>query len=303
VIVPSFTFLASALGCAWTNAKPIFVDVSADDWNADPEAVEAAITPATSAILATHVFGNPCRIARLQEIASRRKLVLIFDAAHGFGALYQGKPLGANGDCEVFSCSPTKLVQCGEGGVVTTNRKDILEKLTRLREYGNDGNYDLVEPGLNGRLSEVNALLGLHSLKRLEHVSARRNCLAQYLKEQLADLPGLSWQFVDHGNQSSFKDLVCLINADQFGISRDMLSAALVAENIETRNYYDPPCHRQHHWIGQTNCGPLPVTERLSSSCLTLPLSSLFDFNTMDTIARAIRQIHSHAWAISRLLG
>jgi len=295
IIFPSFTFLASALGCAWTGATAVFVDANPDDWTVSPAAVEAAITSRTSAIVATHVFGNPCQVEQLQAIAEKYKLALIYDAAHGFGSLYQGKPLGAHGIFEVFSCSPTKLLQCGEGGVITTNDAALADHLSSLREYGNRGNYNLAETGLNARMPELNAIVGFHSLKKLDSIAAKRNVLAQVLKAALADIDGISWQSVALNNLSSIKDLVLRIDDKKFGISRDSLALALAKENIETRNYYDPPCHLQDYWKQNAIVsGNLVVTESLSEQCLTVPLSSKMTAETMYRIAQAIRQIHCY---------
>src|SRR5262249_8104305 len=136
IVAPSFTFMATISAAVWAGLKPVMVDVERHTHNIDPAAVEHAITPATSAIVAVHNFGNPADIAALEQIAKRRKLKLVFDAAHGFGARYQGVPVGAQGDAQVYSLSPTKLVVAGEGGIVATQSDDLAEKIRRGREYG-----------------------------------------------------------------------------------------------------------------------------------------------------------------------
>ena len=304
VILPSFTFLASALGCAWNNTVPVFVDIDADDWTINPKAVEAAIMSKTTGIVATHVFGNPCQIDQLEEIAKRHGIKLIFDAAHGFGALYQGKALGSRGDLEVFSLSPTKLVIAGEGGMITFNDEKLRDKLQVLREYGNDGQYDLIDSGLNARMPEINALLGNEGLKRLEGVVERRTKVATDVIEHLKNVPGIKWQQVRSGNRSSLKDLAMLVEEKTFGMSRDMLAKTLAAENIETRNYYDPPCHRQSYW--QERCrvnGTLTVTEQLSNGALTIPLHSKMTDQDVAQLAGAITAAHKYASEIRKAIG
>jgi len=300
IILPSFTFMASALGCVWNQVTPVFVDVDAHTFNIDPRKVEEAISERTTAIIATHVFGNPAAIEELEKIANKHKLKLIFDAAHGFGAQYKGQPLGAHGDCEIFSCSPTKLLICGEGGIVTTNDDELAFELKRSREYGNVGNYDLHLPGLNGRLSEANALMGLKSFGHLERVASQRNAAVVKMKELLQDVPGISWQKVEPGNRSSYKDLSYLIDETEFGLSRDQLVTALEAEGIVTRNYYDPPCHLQTYWLDKAKIGPsgLAVTEKLSAGSVTLPLSSKMTDEQFERMADAVKRIQSNAPAI-----
>ncbi|MCX7608603.1 MAG: DegT/DnrJ/EryC1/StrS family aminotransferase [Anaerolineales bacterium] len=178
VVVPSFTFMATVSALVWAGLKPVFADVDAQTFNLDPAAAEAAITPQTTAIVAVHQFGNPADIEGLQEVARRHNLKLIFDAAHGAGALYRGEPVGKQGDAQIFSLSPTKLLITGEGGIVATNDDDLAAKVRIGREYGNDGNYDSAFAGLNARMPELSALLGLHSLKRLEEAARHRNELS-----------------------------------------------------------------------------------------------------------------------------
>src|SRR5260370_29694263 len=168
VVVPSFTFMATVSALVWAGLRPVFADVDAKTTNLDPKAAEAAITPHTTAIVAVHNFGNPADIDALQALADRRGLKLVFDAAHGFGARFRSVPVGPQGEANVYSLSPTKLLIAGEGGIVATNNDDLAEKIRIGREYGNNGNYDSLFAGINARMSEFNALLGLHSLRLLE---------------------------------------------------------------------------------------------------------------------------------------
>ncbi|HZW03611.1 MAG TPA: aminotransferase class I/II-fold pyridoxal phosphate-dependent enzyme, partial [Anaerolineaceae bacterium] len=161
VVVPSFTFMATVAALVWNGLRPIYADVDPGTTNLDVAAAERAITPHTTAIVAVHNFGNPADIAELEALAHRHKLKLIFDAAHGFGALYQGVPVGKQGDAQIYSLSPTKLLITGEGGIVATNNDDLAEALRVGREYGNSGAYDSLFAGLNARMPEFNALMGI----------------------------------------------------------------------------------------------------------------------------------------------
>src|SRR3990167_6195499 len=206
VILPSFTFHATAHAVVWNGLTPVFVDCDPRTYNLDPAAVEKAITPKTSAIVAVHIFGNPPDIEALQAITKRYALRLIFDAAHGFGTRYKGKPVGGFGDAESFSLSPTKLLTAGEGGIVTTNDDLLAAKIRAGRNYGDTGNYNPEFSGLSARMSEFNALLGIESLKMLEKNVAARNKTAKMYRKLLSRTPGISFQSIDNKNRSSFKD-------------------------------------------------------------------------------------------------
>lgn len=302
VVVPSFTFMATVSAMVWAGLRPIYADVDGDTTNLDPEAAEAAITPETSAIVAVHNFGNPAEIDALQAIADRHKLKLIFDAAHGFGALYRGVPIGAQGDANIFSLSPTKLLIAGEGGIVSTNDDALADYIRLGREYGNSGNYDSAFAGINARMPEFNALLGLHSLHQLETAARRRNEVVALYQEELGRLPGVGFQDVRPGNRNSYKDFSITIAPDEFGLTRDELALALAAENIDTRKYYEPPVHRQtayqHFYDGRA----LPETDRLSTQSLSLPIWSSMSDEVASGICRAILRIHEYRDAVSDTL-
>ncbi len=297
VIVPSFTFMATVHPLVWVGAQPVFVDIDPYTWNIDPAKVEEAITPHTTGIVAVHNFGNPADVEALEDIAHRYRLKLIFDAAHGFGALYRGKPVGRYGDAEVFSLSPTKLLVAGEGGVVATNNDALAEHIRIGREYGNDGHYGSNFPGLNARMPEFNAILGLKSLEMLEENAERRNQLVKRFRQRLERIPGITFQLIRPGNRCSYKDLSVLIDENKFGLTRDQLAYALWAENIDTRKYHDPPVHvHQTYRHLRKQCeGRLPVTEQVAPRSLSLPIYSHMDEAVVDGICYAIERIYAHA--------
>lgn len=295
VVVPSFTFMATVSAMLWCGLKPVFADVDPGTTNLDPAAAEAAITPDTSAIVAVHNFGNPAEIEALQNMAARHGLKLIFDAAHGFGSLYRGEPVGKQGDAQVYSLSPTKLLIAGEGGIVATNDDALAEKIRLGREYGNNGKYDSAFAGFNARMPEFNALLGLHSLEMLEQAARTRNETAALYQETLGRLPGIGFQKVNPGDRCSYKDFSITIDPLAFGLTRDELARALNAEGVDTRTYYDPPVHRQaayqRFWDGKQ----LPNTDWLSENSLSLPMWSEMDPQVSLGIVEAISRIYTHA--------
>jgi dTDP-4-amino-4,6-dideoxygalactose transaminase len=298
VIVPSFTFMATVSALVWNDLLPIFTDVNRSTTNLDPEAVEAAITSRTSAIVAVHNFGNPADIAALEKIADRHGVKLIFDAAHGFGALYLGQPLGSQGHAQVFSLSPTKLLITGEGGVVTTNDDQLAEKVRMGREYGNDGHYDSIFAGLNARMPEFSALMGLRSLDDLENAAVSRNQTADLYHELLGSMPGIGFQQVRQGDRNSYREFSVTIDPVEFGLTRDQVVEALAEENIDSRKYYEPPAHRQTAYRGYFDGQSVPNTEWLSSHSISLPMWSHMERDVTMDICEAIQRIYQNAQAI-----
>ncbi len=298
VLVPSFTFMATVSALVWCGLRPIFVDVDSETTNIDPARLEARLTGNTSAVVAVHNFGNPADISALEAFTRSHHLKLIFDAAHGFGALYQGKPVGDQGDAQVFSLSPTKLLIAGEGGIVATNHDDLAQKIRMGREYGNSGNYDSAFAGMNARMPEFNALMGYHSLNMLEQAAISRNETANLFTEVLGKIPGLEFQKIVARNRSSYKDFSLTVNPVLFGISRDQLMQALMVENIDTRKYYDPPIHLQTAYQQYDDGTALPVTIKLAQSSLSLPIWTNMDNQVAISICEAIERIHESAPAI-----
>jgi dTDP-4-amino-4,6-dideoxygalactose transaminase len=296
VVVPSFTFMATVSALSWAGLRPVFADVDVGTTNLEPLAAEAAITSRTSAIVAVHNFGNPAAIEALQRIAQRHGVKLLFDAAHGFGALYQGVPVGPQGDAQVYSLSPTKLLVAGEGGIVATNNDAVAEYVRIGREYGNSGNYDSACAGMNARMSEFHALLGLHSLQRLEIAAQHRNHLVTIYQEQLAHLPGIGFQQVLPGNRCSYKDLSITVDEEAFGLGREHLAQALAHEHIDTRKYYEPPVHRQTAYRAfAPPPDTLPNTNVLAARSLSLPLWSHMEEAMVLRICHAIQRIYAYA--------
>jgi dTDP-4-amino-4,6-dideoxygalactose transaminase len=295
VIVPSFTFMATVSALRWNGLRPVFADVDSETTNLNPQAAEVAITAETTAIVAVSNAGNPADFEEFEALASRRHLRLIFDAAHAFGSLYQGTPVGRQGDAQVFSLSPTKLLIANEGGVVATNDDALAEKVRIGREYGNRGDYDSAFAGINARLPEVNALLGKHSLGQLESAALHRNLIAELYRERLSKLPGVGFQTVRRGNRSSYKDFSVTIDGGAFGLTRDELAKVLAAENIQTRKYYDPPVHRQTAYRDYAVGASLANTELLALRILSLPIWSHMDADLASRICLGIERAHEFA--------
>ena len=292
VIVPSFTFMATVSSLVWAGLTPVFADVDYHTATIDLASVESAITERTSAVIAVHTFGNPARMRELEALSRKHSLKLLFDAAHGFGTLYEGAPIGSQGTAQSFSLSPTKLVIAGEGGMVTTEDDDVAEQIRIGREYGNNGGYDSAFAGMNARMSEFNALMGLHSLMRLEEAAARRNEIAERFERELGRVPGIGFQRVDPKDRNSYKDFSITVDPDAFGSSRGDLAEFLGRRGIDTRAYYDPPVHRQSAYRHFAGGVPLPNTELLAQRSLSLPVWSRMDDEVVEYIIAAVEDAH-----------
>jgi dTDP-4-amino-4,6-dideoxygalactose transaminase len=301
-VVPSFTFMATVSSLVLAGVEPTYADADLGTMNLDLERAEAVITPDTSAIVAVHNFGNPVDVERLTALTTRRGLKLVFDAAHGLGTLYRGRPLGAHGDASVFSLSPTKLVIAGEGGAVATNDDALAERIRLLREYGMISGYDTVQPGLNGRLPELSALLAVKSLAMLNAAVEHRNRVAEEYRAKLAGIPGIGFQSIRQEDRSSYKDFTITVDETGLGLTRDQLAAALKAENIDTRSYYSPPVHAQTAFRVFYRGEDLHNTVSLARRCLSLPMWSHMDSDTVHRVCSAIARIQAHAKELTKSL-
>jgi dTDP-4-amino-4,6-dideoxygalactose transaminase len=300
VVLPSFTFAATAHAVAWNGLRPVFCDVDRETLTLSPESVRRATGVRTSAILATHTFGTPCDVEGLGAVAARNGVRLFFDAAHAFGSTWRGTPVGGFGDAEVFSLTPTKTLVAGEGGIIATNDEDLAERCRIGRDYGNPGDYDCRFVGLNARMSELHAVMALASLEGLEERIRRRNELAGVYRGALREVPGIGFPAVGEGDRSTFKDFTVLVEEQEFGMGPDGLARALAAEGIETRRYYVPPVHCMHAYRNLTSVnGSLPATAWAAGRVLTLPLWIAMGDERVLRVAEAVARIQESAGAIS----
>jgi dTDP-4-amino-4,6-dideoxygalactose transaminase len=303
VVMPGFTYFATGLAATWNGLTPVFVDARLDDFNVDAGAVERAVGDETKAIVGVYVFGCPPPVAELRRLADAHGLPLILDAAHAFGAEQDGTPAGRFGDVEVFSLSPTKPVTSGEGGLVVCREEATAADLRRRRNLGILDSATDPTRGLNGRMSELNAVLGRASLRHLEQNLQARRRLVQVYRDELGDVPGLGFQKLPPGAVSTFKDLAVVVDSAKAGMTRDDLAEGLAAENIGTKKYFSPPLHLQRRFAGLSRTdGPLNVTERLADGVLCLPLYSHQEEGDVRRVAAALKRLVAHGEEVNRRL-
>ncbi len=266
VLVPSFTFNSTVNATLWNGLRPVFVDIDPDTLNVDPVDVAAHLEGA-SAILATHVFGNPAPVEELTDLGRQTGVRVVFDAAHGYGSLHRGQHVGTFGDVEVFSLSGTKPVTAGEGGLIATADPILADRFRYLRAYGFQGDYHSRYVGLNGKLSELHAALGLLTMARIEEaLTVRRRHVDGYMA-QLSSLPGISFQRVDPEDRSTYKDFAVLFETPAV---RERAEAALTAAGVQTKRYFRP-CHTMDAYRDYAD-RRLPATESVADRILCLPI-------------------------------
>lgn len=293
VIVPSYTFVATAHALQWQKITPSFCDIDPATHNIDPAKIEQLITPKTTGILGVHVWGKGCDTEAIEEIAARRNLRVMYDASHGFACSKGGRMLGTFGECEVFSFHATKFLNCFEGGAVVTNDDDLAKKMQLMRNFGFQGFDNVIYLGVNGKMSEVHAAMGLTNLEAVEDIIAinRRNYEAY--REGLHDVAGVSVINYDPREKNNYQYVVIEVDPEVCPRSRDKIVEALHAENIIARKYFWPGCHKMEPYRSlQPNAGLLlPETERVAARVIVLPTGQTVDVETVARVCEVIRDV------------
>lgn len=283
VIVPSLTFIATALAVSVTGATPVFVDVDEESHTIDPNGIERKITDKTKAIIPVHLYGNPANLSKIIEIAKKHKLFVIEDAAQAHGATYKGKKVGSFGEFGCFSFYPTKnLGACGDGGAIATNSSVLAAKINLLRNYGQEKKYHSKTFGYNSRLDELQAAILLVKLKHLDEWNKRRRELAKVYKEELKKIVGIP------GETSNASSVFHLFTIQTF--KRDFLLKELENNGIISLIHYPVPLHLQeaYSYLGYKR-GDFPVSERIAKNTLSLPIHPFLKESHIKFIAEVIR--------------
>lgn len=283
IITTPFSFVATTTAILWEHCNPVFVDIDKDTLNIDPNLIEQAITPSTSAILATHVFGNPCDIDAIDAIAKKHDLKVIYDAAHCFGTKYKGKSVLAYGDISCISFHATKLYHSTEGGAITTNSPDLLKKMAHLRNFGYTGPYSFGEAGINGKNSEFHAAMGLCNLKYANNILDKRekDCAEYDHHLKGCDITHPVFNSNGHHNNAYYPVLFST-EEECIGILNQ-----LKKNNIYARRYFYPSLSTLEYLQDKTECS---VSEDIAPRILCLPLYYDLSSTEIKMICRYIKR-------------
>ena len=292
VILPSFTFVATAHALQWQEITPVFCDIDEKTHNLDPERIEQLITPRTTGIVGVHVWGRACPVDAIEEIAARRGLQVIFDAAHAFDCTHRGRPIGGFGRCEIFSFHATKFINSGEGGAIVTNDDELAAKLRLMRNFGFSGYDDVSYLGVNGKMNELSAAMGLTSLDSIDDFVAvnRRNYVAY--REMLADLPGISVLDYGDGERHNFQYVVVEIDQALAEVARDDLYRYLHRHQVLARRYFYPGVHRMEPYRSYYPNAHLllPATTKVADRVLVLPTGATVGTDAVEYVVDLIRR-------------
>jgi dTDP-4-amino-4,6-dideoxygalactose transaminase len=291
VVVPALTFVATAHALLWQGVTPAFCDVDPETWTLDPARVAEAVRPDTSGVLGVHLWGHLCDVDGLAAAARRRGVRLAFDAAHAVGSSRDGRPVGGFGDAEALSFHATKVLNTFEGGAVMTDDDDLAERLTLMRNFGFADVDQVVSAGINAKMSEAHAAMGLASLEELPGFLAANAANMTAYRRGLDGAPGIRLRRAPAGGRSNDHHVVIEVDAASTGLSRDALLELLTAENVLARRYFFPGCHRMEPYrsLWPEAGERLPVTERLLERVLCLPTGTAMDPDTAGRICELIR--------------
>jgi len=286
VILPSYTFVATAQALHWQAITPVFADIDPETHNLDPAAVERMITPRTTGIIGVHVWGRPAPIEALQEIADRRGLHLMFDAAHAFACSHKGRMIGGFGRAEVFSFHATKFFNTFEGGAIATNDEELATSMRYMRNFGFETFDKAVFPGTNGKMPEVCAAMGLTNLDYLPTVVDTNRRHHEAYTAAFAAIDGVSLLQYDTAEANNFQYVIVEID-EHCPVSRDEFVAAMHAEGILARKYFWPGCHNMKPFRDLfPHAGlMLPNTPKVSERVIVLPTGTALPEDAVETIA------------------
>lgn len=297
VIVPSFTFIATAHALQWLGITPVFCDIDPVTHNLDPRCVEKLITPRTTGIIGVHVWGRPCAVDALQEIARARNLKLVFDAAHAFGCTHKARMIGNFGDAEIFSFHATKFFNTFEGGAIATHDDDLAARLRRMRNFGFAGYDEVVCLGTNGKMSEISAAMGLINLQSLDHfIEVNRRNYRKY-QQEFSSIPGLCLIHFDESEKCNYQYMAVEVDPQITGLHRDDLIKVLQAENVLARRYFWPGCHRMEPYrtLFPDAYLSLPQTEKLAERIMILPTGTAVWEQDIEIICDILRTAIANA--------
>ncbi len=304
VIVPAFTFVATAHALQWQGITPVFCDIDPATHNLDPTRIERMLTPRTTGIIGVHVWGRPCDIGALEALARKHHLQLLFDAAHAFGVTHRGRMIGGFGRAEVFSFHATKFFNTFEGGAIATNDDALAEQLRLMRNFGFAGMDNVIYIGTNGKMHEFTAAAGLVALESLDDFIAVNRRNYHTYRACLADIPGIRLIAYNEAERHNFQYVVLEVDAQVTGIHRNLLMRLLHAERVRARRYFYPGVHRMEPYRSlYPHAGLLlPATEGLVERVLSLPTGTAVAPKDIERICTLIRFAVAHGHDITRAM-
>lgn len=294
VITTPFTFVATTHVLYWNKIRPVFCDIEPDYYTLDPDKVEALITPWTTAILAVHVFGHPCNLEKLEQIACKHNLRLIYDAAHAFDVRVNGKPIADYGDLNMFSFHATKLYHTFEGGMLVFKDSGFRKIFNYLKNFGFKSEIEVVMPGTNAKMTEIQALMGIQILGYMGNLIEKQKQIDATYRECLKDVPGIRFcpEVSDDNVQQNYSYVPVELNKKEFGLSRDELYTRLKEYNVFARRYFYPlVCDFACYQKLSVN-GPLTIARKVSERILTLPTYYELSVDEVHRICEMIRFMH-----------
>lgn len=276
VITTPYSFVATTHSLWWNGIKPVFVDIDPVTGNIDPDKIEAAITPRTTAIMPVHVYGNPCDTQRIQEIADKYGLKVIYDAAHAFGVEVNGESVLNAGDMSTLSFHATKVYNTIEGGALICHDEKTKQRIDYLKNFGFAGETTVIAPGINGKMDEVRAAYGLLNLKQVDAAIEARHQVAVRYREALRDVKGIRVMEDIPGVRHNYAYFPIFINAEEYGMTRDELYFKMKEQNVLGRRYFYPLISEFSTYRGLESARPenLPVSHRIANSVICLPMYS-----------------------------
>ena len=296
VITTPFTFVATTHALVLNKIKPVFVDIEPQYYTIDPEKIEAAITSSTTAILAVHVYGHPCKLSALTDIAMRHNVKLIYDAAHAFGVKVGNKSIAHFGDLSMFSFHATKPFHSMEGGVLVFREAGLKDTFDYLRNFGFKNEVEVVMPGTNAKMNEIQALMGIQVLKYLKKILRRRAVIAELYRERLKEIPGIRLvPSVPADIKYNHAYMPIEVDGLEFGMSRDVLYEKLKHYNVYTRRYFYPLICDYACYCNFSVKDPLTVARRVADRILTLPIYDSLPLSCVEAICEIIGHLHHRA--------
>ena len=291
IITTPFTFISTTHAIIRNDITPVFCDIKEDDYTMDPDLIEDLITEKTTAIIPVHVYGNICDVKRIDGIAKKHGLKLIYDAAHAFGEELDGVGIGNFGDASMFSFHATKVYNTIEGGAICTGDDELIREVYKLKDFGIKDETIVDGIGANAKMNEFAAIMGLCNLDHIDGEIEKRKRAALRYRENLKDIKGISFYIPKENVKSSYSYFPIVVNEDIYGMSRDMLHERLKEYNVFTRKYFYPLTSEMECFKGRFDISLTPVAKRISESVLTLPMSASLDMDTIDSICRMIREM------------